>query len=219
MTTTESQQARGTHSLSSAKRGTGQDSERNTAKRELGSSAPPSPLREPLDCLYLRISSGHLLSVERRAKGWSGQRRKVRKQGALTFCRAQREGLVRTAKETQQARGTHCLSSAERGTGQDSERNAAIERHSLPVERRARDWPGRQKKYCKRGALTACRAQGEGLVRTAKETLQARGTHYLSSAERRSGQDIDRKSASEGHSPSVERRARNWLGRRKKPSQ
>jgi hypothetical protein len=115
----ESQPARNTHELSGAERGTDQDSERKPA------------------------SGGDSLPVERRARDWSGQRKKVNLRGALTLCRAQSEELVRTAKECQLARDTHVLSGAGEGLV------------STAKER-------------KRGGLTFCQAQSKGLVSTAK---------------------------------------------------
>ena len=52
----------------------------------------------------------------------SGHGKKVTKKGALTNWRGQREGQVRTWKESDQARGTHVLEMAEGGTSQDMER-------------------------------------------------------------------------------------------------
>jgi len=101
--------------------------------------------------------------------------------GALTLCRAHREGRVRTLKETECARGTHELSSAQGGSSQDTERNRAHEGHSQTVERTGRE------------------------VRTLKETEQVRGTHGLSSAQGGSSQDTERNQACEGHSQTVER--------------
>jgi DNA-binding transcriptional regulator PaaX len=58
-------------------------------------------------------------------------------------------------------------------------------------------------------ALTLRRVQSKGLVRTTKKSQKARGTHKLSRAEQGIYQDSERKSASEWHSLSVERRARD----------
>jgi hypothetical protein len=139
-------------------------------------------------------------------------------------------------------RGTHGLSSAERETIQDSEQKPTSEGHSPTVERRTRYWSGQRKNASQRGALTVCRAQSKGLIRTAKEASQrrtltvcrakseglvrttkegqpARVTHILSSAERRIGQDNEGKPASEGHLPTVEHRARDWSGQQKRASQ
>src|SRR6267142_1062820 len=100
--------------------------------------------------------------------------------GALTNCRAHREGQVRTLKETEHARGTHSLSSAQGGSSQDTERNRACEGHSLSIERTGTVKSGHQKKPSARGALTNYRAQREDQVRTLTETEYARGTHSLS---------------------------------------
>jgi hypothetical protein len=112
-------------------------------------------------------------------------------------------------------KGTHFLSRKEQETGQNRERKPASERHSRTVQ------------------------QSKGQVRTAKESLPARGTHPLSSAERwtdkdcrkthpardthllscaeqQTGHNSERKSASKGHSPPVQHRARGWSGQRKK---
>jgi hypothetical protein len=53
--------------------------------------------------------------------------------GALTSCKARREGLVRMAKAR---RGTHFLLSAEGGTRQDSKRNPASAEYSPSVKYR-----------------------------------------------------------------------------------
>jgi hypothetical protein len=193
-TTKETRLARGTHILSSAERGTAQDSARKSASEE------------------------HSRPVQRRARDWSGQQNNANQRGGLTFCRAQSDGLVRTATESQPARGTHPLSGAERGTGQDSERKPASDGHSRTVEHRARSWSGQRKKASQRGAFTFCRAQNEGLVRTAKESQPASGTHFLWSTERGTGQDSERKLTREGHSPTVEHRTRDCLGQREQKS-
>jgi len=48
-----------------------------------------------------------------------GYRKKLTKKGALTPWRQQRDGQVRTQKETNQARGAHFLETAEGGVSQD----------------------------------------------------------------------------------------------------
>jgi len=55
--------------------------------------------------------------------GFSGHGKKLTEQVTLTSWRQQREGLVRTQKETNQARCTHFLETAEGGAYQDMERN------------------------------------------------------------------------------------------------
>jgi len=120
-----------------------------------------------------------------------------------------REGRVGTWKESEPARGTHVLKSAEEGPSQDNNRMRVCQGHSLPGECKGRDNSGRRKKASESGKLTNCRSRGrdesgqrkkranqehshpverggrEGLVRTAKEREQARGTHWhgLESAE------------------------------------
>jgi hypothetical protein len=75
-----------------------------------------------------------------------------------------------------------------------------------------KDWSGQRKEANQRRGLTDCREPSERIVRTRKEHQPARGTHPLSSAARRTGEDSERKLASEGHSRTVERRARDWSG-------
>ena len=94
-----------------------------------------------------------------------------------------REGQVRILKETECARGTHILSSAQGGSSQDTEKNRAHEGHLLSV------------KHTRRVK-----------VRTLKETERARGTHQLSGTGQ--GQDRERNRACKGHSLSVERTRR-----------
>jgi hypothetical protein len=188
----ESEPAKVTHLLSSAEQRNHQDGKRKPA------------------------SKGHSHPVERRARDSSGQRKKASQRGALTPYRAQSDGLFRTAKERRPTRGTHVLSSAERRTHQDSKGKPASEEHSRTIQRRARDSSGQLKKASQRGALTSWPVHNDGLVRTAKENQPARVTHQLSSAERQTRQDSERKPASGEHLLPVECRARNWSGRQNK---
>jgi hypothetical protein len=55
--------------------------------------------------------------------------------GALTSWRAHRDGLVRTWKGSERARGTHSLESASGWTSQNMERKRASKGHSLAGER------------------------------------------------------------------------------------
>ena len=137
--------------------------------------------------------------------------------------RRQREGLVRTHKETDRPRRTHALETAEGGTCQDTQGNRPTEAHSHPADGRGRDFSGHARKQTDRGALTSCRRQREGLVRTRKETDQPsaltswrrqrealvrtrketdrpRRTHILETVEGGTCQDTERKLPSEGHS-------------------
>jgi hypothetical protein len=83
-----------------------------------------------------------------------------------------RERFVRTRKETDRARSTHVLETADEGTCQETKRNRTSEGHSLPGDGRAMDLSGREKKPTERGALTNWRWQRERLVRTSKESNQ-----------------------------------------------
>ena len=94
----ESDQARHTHRLEMAEGGTSQDMER----------------KQP--------SKAHSLPGDGRGRDKSGQGKKVTKQGTLTSWRWQREGQVRTRKESDQARCTHKLEMGEGGTSQNKER-------------------------------------------------------------------------------------------------
>ena len=111
----EANRARGTHSLETAEGRTCQDMERN------------------------HPSDAHSLPVDGRGRDLSGQGKKPTDRGALTPWTWQREGLVGTRKETNRARGTHSLETAEGRTCQDMERNPPSDVHSLPVDGRGRD--------------------------------------------------------------------------------
>ena len=67
-------------------------------------------------------SKADSLPGDHRGRDLSGARKKVTKQGRLTNWRPQKEGLVRTQKESDQARQTHCLETTEGGTCQNTER-------------------------------------------------------------------------------------------------
>ena len=83
----------------------------------------------------------------------SGHRKKPTDRGALTTWRRQREGLVKTWKET----------------------DRPTEAHSHPGDGRGRDLSGHGKNPTDQGALTPWRQQKEGLVRTRKEIDRAAG--------------------------------------------
>jgi len=91
---------------------------------------------------------------EHRERDLSGHAKKPTKKEALTNWRGKREGLVRTRKETDQARLTHFLETAEGGTFQDTERKRPSKAHSQPGGRRGRDLSGQRRTATKRGALT-----------------------------------------------------------------
>ena len=101
-------------------------------------------------------------------------------------------GGVRTWKETDQARGTHSLETVEGGSSQSMESNRQSKGHLLPGDSRGRHKSGHGKKQMKQGALTNWRPQGEGQVRTQKETDQVRGTHILETAAGGTSQDTER---------------------------
>ena len=96
----------------------------------------------------------------------SGHRKNVTEQGALTSWRPQREGQVRTQKESDQARGTHILETTEGGTSQDMERKQLSKGHSHPGDHRRRDKSACRKKVTEKGALTFWRPQREAQVST-----------------------------------------------------
>jgi hypothetical protein len=127
----------------------------------------------------------------------SGHGKKPTERGELTSWRRQREGLVRTQKETNQARGTDALETASGGDCQDTERNRPTEGHSQAEDGIGRGLLGHEKEPTERGALTNWRRHREGLVRTRKEIDRARGTHSLKTAEGRTCQDTERKQHSE----------------------
>ena len=108
-----------------------------------------------------------------------GHRKKPTNQGALTDWRPQREGQVRTQKETNQPRGTHFLETTKGETCQDTERSQPSKGHSISGDHRGGDKSGHRKKPTKQGALTNWRPQKGGHVRTQKETNQPRGTYRL----------------------------------------
>ena len=82
-------------------------------------------------------------------------RNKVGGRAALTLCRAQREEVMRAAKNGQRVRRTHFLSRAERRSREGSRLMPASEGHLPPVESREES-AGQQDKVSKQGALTIC---------------------------------------------------------------
>ena len=209
----ENDRERHTHILKTGEGGTCQDTERK------------------------RSSEGHSLSGDSRGKDLLGHEMKKTGRGTLTLWRRQREGRVRTLKQTDRARYTHVLEVAERRTPQDAERNRPSKAHShtgdcrerdlsgrikKPTERGAltswrqqRDLSGHRKKLTERGALTSWRWQREGLVRTQKETDRARRTHILEMVERGTCHDTERYRSSEAHSLPGDGGRRDLSGHRK----
>ena len=148
----------------------------------------------------------------------SRHRKKPTDRGALTTWRRQREGLVRTRKETDRPRRTHILKTAEGGTCQDTERNQSTEAHSHPGDGRERDLLRHRKKPTDRGALTNWRWQREGLVRTRKQTDRPRRTHILEAPEGGTCQDSKRNRPTEAHSQTGDGRERDLSGHGNKPT-
>ena len=110
---------------------------------------------------------------------------------ALTRWRVHREGIVRTWKGREIARGTHVLENAEGWTSQDMDRKRTNDGHSRPGEHREMDSSdmerrragkghlptgehrgmdkfGHGKEARGRGPLTLWRTQMDGLIRTGK---------------------------------------------------
>ena len=94
--TKKKQIVKGTHSLSSTEDGISQDTKRKKEENRLS------------------------LSIKGRDK--LGHQEKVRKQRILTSCQTQREGQVRTLRESKHMRGTYQLWSIEEGTSQNTKR-------------------------------------------------------------------------------------------------
>ena len=102
-----------------------------------------------------RSSKGHSLPEDDRRRDLSehGNLKKTSENKALTSYRRQRDGPVRTREESDRARGTDELETAEGETCQDIERKRPNEEHSLPGDSRGglvRIW----KEPTERGALT-----------------------------------------------------------------
>ena len=199
---------RRTHQLETAEGGTCQDMQRN------------------------RPTETHSLPRDGRGRDLSEHAKKPTDRGPLTNWRQQREGLVRTQKETGRPRPTHILEMAEGGTCQDTQRNRTTAAHSHPGDGRGRDLSGHRKKPTDRDALTHWRWQREGLVRTRKETTdrgpltlwrrqreglvktrketdRPRCTHFLEIAEGGTCQDTERNRPTEAHSPTGDGRERD----------
>ena len=120
--------------------------------------------------------------------------------------------LVRTWKQTDRPRGTHMLETPEGGSCQGTEQNKPSEGHSLPGDARGRGLSGHGKKSTE-WALTFWGQQREGLVRTQKETDQAKGTHKLETPEGGACQDTERNRLS-GHSLSGDSRGVKLSGQK-----
>ena len=153
-----------------------------------------------------QLAEAHSHAGDGRRRDLSEHGKKPTDRSALTAWRRQREGLVRTRKETDQPRHTHILETAVEETCQNTERNRPTEAHSHPGDGRGRDLSGNRKKPAEQGTLTNWRWQREGpgqdternrltkahslpgdgggrVVRTQKETDRPRHTHILEMAE------------------------------------
>ena len=188
----ETDRARCTHCLETADGGTCQGMERN------------------------RPSEAHSLSGDDRGRNLSEHGKKLTERGALTSWRRQREGFIRTQKETERARHTHKLKTAQGETCQDMERNRPSKVHSQTGDGRWRNSSGRGNRPTKRGTLTSWRRQRARFVKAQKETDRARRTHKLETAEEGTCQDTERIRASEAHSLSGDDRGMNSSGHGKK---
>jgi hypothetical protein len=111
---------------------------------------------------------------------------------ALTSWRVQRERCVKSAKEDEQARGTHFLESAEGAMHQVSERGQASQEHSLPEEPRE-------------GQDSKMKPASKGSSPTGERRGRDKSRH-------------EEKLASESHSLSGEHRGRDKSGQRKRPT-
>ena len=124
------------------------------------------------------------------------------------------EGKVMTRKETEQARDTHVLKTAEEGTNQDTQINRASEGHSQTGCRRRRDLSGHGNKATVSGALTDWRPYSDKSGHR-QESDRVRDTHRLETTEGWTRQDTYKK-GSEGHSQTGDHRRRDKLKHGKK---
>ena len=145
----ETDRKRGTHQLEMEERGTCQDTEINQPSER--HSRPGGDLsgraKKPAE-------KGRSPPGDGRGRDLSGCGGKPTEQGEPTSWRRQREGLVKTWKQTN-------LRDSQTGDG------------------RRDDLSGHGNKPTERGALTSWRRQRGGLVRTLKEIDRVRGTHFL----------------------------------------
>ena len=120
--------------------------------------------------------------------------------------RQQNKGLVRTQKETDQARDTHQLQTAEEGSCWNTERNQPRNGYSLPGDHRGRDLSKHKKKPTEQGALTLWTPERNVLVRTQNGSDRARCAHTLETAEGGACQDTERNRPGKGHSQTGDHR-------------
>ena len=127
--------------------------------------------------------------------------------------------LSRHGKKPDRPRHTHKLETASGGTCQDTERNRPTEAHSHSGDGIGRDLSGHGKKPTERSALTNWRWQGEGQVRTRKETDRLRRTHFLETAEGGTCQATERNRPTEVHSLPGDGIGKDLSGHGKKPTE
>ena len=126
--TEKSDRARHTHKLGTVEGRNCQDTERNQPSEAYSQTGDNSGR----DSSRHRPSEVHLRSGDGRGRDLSGHRKQQTEQGVLTPWRRQRWRLVRTRKETDRAKPTHKLETAEGVTCQDTERtDRAWRTHSL----------------------------------------------------------------------------------------
>ena len=136
----------------------------------------------------------------------------------LTLWRQQTEGFVKRRTETERARPTHTLETADGATCQAMERNRPTELHSHPGDGRWMNLSGHEMNQTDRGPLTNWRRQTEGLVRTTKESDRPRPTHKLKTADRGTCQDTERILPTEVHLHPGDGRGRDLSGHRENPA-
>ena len=122
----ETDRSRRTHFLETVERSTCQDTERN----------------QPIEA--------HSHPGDGRGRDLSEHRKKPTDRGALTSWRRQKEGLVKTWKETDRPRRTHILETAGGGTCQDTERSRPTEVYSQTKDGRGRGLSGHGSKSTER---------------------------------------------------------------------
>ena len=148
----------------------------------------------------------------------SGHVNKTIERGIRTLWGWQREGLVRTWKETDRARRTHVLETAERGTCQDTERIRPSKAHSRPGDDSGRDL-SEHGKETNRAGHTHKLGMAERETCQDTERNRPRNTHFLKTAESETCQDTERKRQSKAHSRPGDGRERDLSGHGKKPTE
>ena len=209
----EIDRSRRTHQLETVVGGTSQDTQRNRQRRTHFLEAAEGGTCQ--DKERIRPTKAHSHPGDDRGRDLSGHRKKQTGRSQLTSWRRQREGLVRTRKETDRPRRTYNLEGAEGGTCQDTQINRPPEAHSQPGSVRGRDLSGHGKKPTDRGTLTNWRWQKERLVRTRKQTDRLRRTHKLETAVGGTCQDTERNQPTEVDSHSGDGRGSDLSGHRK----